>query len=145
MLGNSLARLTKGGTRHFGGTSKHFCRRMKTLQRWSYPRGTFSSSSSKRLPTTVLKRGTSASGTDLCGLTISILPAACMSSLLHGSANSSAVIRPVRVLSSTDSHVIHNIGVRYRCIKAISIKVSIAYVKSDTVRLDIQVHVNFVW
>jgi len=88
MLGSSLARRTKDGMEYFGGTSKPSYRKTRMLRRWFYPRGTFSNSSSKRLPSTGLKRGTSASGTDLCGPTISILLAACMSSSPRGSADS---------------------------------------------------------
>jgi hypothetical protein len=115
-LGHWLARLTKGGIKYFGGLSKLFYRKTKMSQQWSYLRGTFSSSSSKRLPSTVLKRRTSANGTDPCGLTTSTLPAVCTSSLLRGSTNSFAVTRLVRVLNPIDSHVVHNGEVKYHCI-----------------------------
>lgn len=125
MLRNSLARPTKGGIKYSGRTSKAFRQKTRMLRRWSCPRGIFSSSSSKRHPSTVSKKGTYVNGTGLCGLTISILRAACTSILLRGSANSSAVIRLVRALDPIDSHVVHNMK-KYHCIdQVIGMKVSV--------------------
>jgi len=67
---------------------------------------------------------------DLCGLTISTLLVVCMSSSLHGSTSSSAVIRLVPVLNSTDSRVVHNSEVKYRYIESTGgIEVSISIVE----------------
>ena len=67
---------------------------------------------------------------DLCGLTIFILPAVCMSTLLRGSTSSLAVIRLVRACSPTDSPVVHNIEVKYHCREVVSsINVSISIVE----------------
>lgn len=112
MLGRWLVRLTKGGMKYFEGISQPFCQKTKMSRRWSCPRGIFSISSSKRLPSMVLRRGTSTSGTDLCGLTTSILPAVCTNVLLRGSTNSSADNRPVRVSSLTDSSAVRDSEVK---------------------------------
>lgn len=87
----------------------------------------------------VLGRGTSAGGMDLCGLTISILPAVCTSTLLRGSASSLADIRLVRSHSLTDSPVVHDSEVKYHCTEVVSsMSDSISIVEWQCiVRLDI--------
>ena len=145
-LDRQLAGFTKGGMKYFGRMSKHFYQKTKISRRWSYPLGIFSTSSSKRLPTMVLGKGTSASGMDLYGLIMSILRAVCTSTLLRESTNTLAVIRLMRAYSLIDSHVVHNSEVKYHYTEVVgSINVSISIVEWwCIIRLDIWVHVDFV-
>lgn len=110
-------RRTQNGTKYFGGTSRRFYRRMRMSRRWCCPRGTFSISFSKRLPSTVLGRGTFTSDTDLCGLIISILPVVCTNILPRGSTSSSAVNRLVRATNSTDFSAARNSDAKYHWIE----------------------------